>query len=461
MLEVGHSSLDILMRLHFYLERMKIRALLATLILTGPLIARPWTEAASGRKIEADYVSADAQSVTLAVKGGKTFKIELARLSAEDNAFVKQQLSAATPGATGARKTKIEDRFEDIQIKSADAIPASGEAHPALGPVDAAVRAFMMEKGMGAVSFALSKDGKLLHDRAFGWADADLKTPLQPGLKMRLASMTKPVVMAAIKTLFEAGKLKPDDIAFNVLELGQYKEAKGCDERWQKVTVQHLLDHKGGWDRDVSGDFTSDREIPEMFRVKTEDQTPEHVMRYGLTKRFDFEPGGRYAYCNYGYILLVRIIEKVSGQKFMDYLHATVCKEAKTPSFSLSSSDARDRQPDEIWYCYAPEYPRRTVPLPFRTEARDGAGILACTAADYCRFLESYSVIGNARRPGGKYRGAFAGSHPGVCAICSQREDGINYAVICNRREGAKSEWNEELRKAVDDALAKVVAEVK
>ncbi|MGV3658673.1 MAG: serine hydrolase domain-containing protein [Prosthecobacter sp.] len=439
---------------------MKVHAFLATLLLASPLLARPWTEAASGRKIEAEYVSADAQSVTLSVKGGKTFKIELARLSAEDKAFVRQKLSAvrATPAA---KATRIEDRFEDIQIKAAGDISVSGEAHPALGSVDDAVRAFMAEKGIGAVTFALSKDGKLLHDRAFGWADADLKTPLQPGVKMRVASMTKPVVMAAIKTLFDAGKLKPEDIAFKVLDLGQYKESKGCDERWQKVTVQHLLDHKGGWDRDVSGDFTSDREIPEMFRVKTEDQTPEHVMRYGLTKRLDFDPGERYAYCNYGYILLVRIIEKVSGQKFMDYLHATVCKEAKTLSFSLSSTDARDRQSGETWYCYAPEYPRKTVPLPFRTEARDGAGILACTAADYCRFLESYSVIGNARRPGGRYRGAFSGSHPGVSAICSQREDGINYAIICNRREGSKSEWNEELRKAVDAALAKVAADMK
>lgn len=435
---------------------MKISALLATLLLlTQTLTARTWTEAASGRKIEAEYVSADEQSVTIAAPGGRSFKIELARLSADDRTFVQQKL-----GASKAAETKAEDSFENIQVKAGE-IPVAGEAHPALAAVDEAVRAFMAEKGIGAATFALSKDGKLLHDRAFGWADADLKNPLQPGVKMRLASMTKPVVMAAIKTLFEGGKLKPEDLVFDVLELGQYKEAKGCDERWQKVTVQHLLDHKGGWDRDVSGDFTSDREIPEMFRVKTEDQTPEHVMRYGLTKRFDFEPGGRYAYCNYGYILLVRIIEKVSGQKFMDYLHATVCKEAKAPSFSLSSSDARDRQSGEIWYCYAPEYPRKTVPLPFRTEARDGAGILACTAADYCRFLENYSVIGNARRPGGRYRGAFSGSHPGVCAICSQREDGINYAVICNRREGAKSEWNEELRKAVDDALAKVVAEVK
>lgn len=327
--------------------------------------------------------------------------------------------------------------------------------------MDEAIRKFMVEKGIGAVTVAVSKDGKILHDRALGWADADLKIPLQLGVRMRVASMTNPVVQAALKTLITEGKIKADDGVFALLNLSQYPEAKGCDERWQRVTLQHLLDHKGGWDRDQSGDFTFKDDIAETFKVKNDAMVPEHVVRYGLLQNFDFEPGERYAYCNYGYILLVRVIEKVSGQTFFDYLGETVCKEAGITSFSLSRSDARDRQPGEIWYSYHPEYPRKTVPLPFRTEARDGAGVLACTAADYCRFLEHYSVLGNLRRPGGKYRGSFNGSHPGVTAICAQREDGINYAVICNRRGQGSASWNNELCQAVDEALEKVAAQLK
>ncbi len=435
---------------------MKIRVLLTALLLNQSLSARTWTEATSGRKMEAEFVSGDATTVTLSLKGGKVFKLELNRLSPEDRTFVREKLQSSTPSS----KPKTEDSFEDIKIK-ADAIPANGEAHPALTPVDAALRTCMAEKGIGAATFALSKNGKILHDRAFGWADASLKTPLQPGVKMRVASMTKPIVQAAIKTLFTTGKLKADDLVFPVLDLSQYKEDKDCDERWQRVTIQHLLDHKGGWDRDQSGDFTFKPDIADTFSVKLDQLTPEHVVRYGLTQKLDFDPGERYAYCNYGYILLVRVIEKISGQPFIDFLHATVCKEAEAPSFSLSSSDARERQPGEIWYCYHPEYPQKTVPLPFRTEARDGAGVLACTAADYCRFLESYSVLGNARRPGGKYRGSFNGSHPGVTAICGQREDGINYAIICNRRGEGKTDWNGDLRKAVEAALEQVATELK
>ena len=445
------------------MKRLPVRITgLLLLLAIGNLQARTWTEAATGKKIDAEFVSADATNLTIALQGGKTFTLELSRLSAEDQAFVRQQQQPKpAAAAAGPQTAKSEDRFDDLPKLTLAKIPSAGDAHPALAAVDEAVRKFMVEKGIGAVTFSLSQGGNILHDRAFGWADADLKTPLQPGVKMRVASMTKPVVQAAIKTLITDGKLKADDLVFPVLDLGQYKEAKGCDERWQRVTIQHLLDHKGGWDRDKSGDFTFDTQIADTFRVKPNEMIPEHVMRYGMTRKLDFEPGERYAYCNYGYILLVRVIEKVSGQKFMDYLHATVCKVAETPSFSLSSSDARDRQSGEIWYSYHPEYTRKTVPLPTRTEARDGAGVLACTTSDYCRFLDHYSILGNLRRPGGQYSGSFSGSHPGVTAICSQRVDGINYAIICNRRGTGGAEWNDELRKAVDTELEKVAAKLK
>ncbi len=423
------------------------------------LQGRTWTEAATGKKIEAEFVSADAQRVTVTLHGGGNVTIDLARLSEADRLFIQQQSKPKAVATASA--AKAEDRFDDVKKLSADKIPTTGESLAALAAVDQAILDFMAEKGVAAVTFAVSKGGQILHDRAFGWADADLKAPLQPGVKMRLASMTKPVVKAAITTLFTDGKLKPDDLVFPLLELGQYPEAKGCDARWQRITIQHLLDHKGGWDRSISGDFTFNADVADTMKVKLDALTPEHLMRYGMRQKFDFDPGEREAYCNYGYILLVRVIEKVSGQKFIDYLHSTVCKESKAPSFSLSTSDARERQPGEIWYHYHPEYPRKAVPLPFRTEARDGAGVLACTAADYCRFLESYWISGAPRLPGFKYNYSFSGSHPGVTAICSQRPDGINYTAICNRRGGGTTDWNGELRIAIDAALEKVAAELK
>lgn len=95
------------------------------------------------------------------------------------------------------------------------------------------------------------------------------------------------------------------------------------------------------------------------------------------------------------------------------------------------------------------------MPLGFRTEARDGAGVLACTAADYCRFLETYWISGKPRTTG-SYRYTFNGSHPGLTAICAQRADGLNYAAICNRRSTGSADWHDDLRKLIDAALDKM-----
>ncbi|MBB5038716.1 serine hydrolase domain-containing protein [Prosthecobacter dejongeii] len=435
---------------------------LSLIVTAAPAAVRTWTEAATGKKIEATFVSATGQTVTVTVAGGRSFTLERARLSPEDQAFVQQQLTtaAAPPAATANRKAK--DRFEDVKKLTAEDIPVSGLAHPALAAVDAAVVQFMVEKGVPAVTFALSKKGEVVHDRAFGWADAGLKTPLQPGVKMRLASLTKPVVKAAIQTLVAAGKLKPEDRVFELLELAQYKEAQGCDPRWSKVTLQQLLDHQGGWDREAAGDLTTrSTAIMALFRLKTAEIEPMHVVRYGLTLPLDFDPGAKESYCNYGYILLARVVEKISGQPFIGYVQSSVGQAAKASSFSLSRTDARDRQPDEIWYCYHPEYPQEEVPLTFRTEARDGAGVLACTAADYCRFLETYWISGQVRAPGQRASYAFNGSHPGVTAVCAQRADGLNYTALANRREGAPADWNGDLRKLIDTALETVAVQVK
>src|SRR5690606_4030525 len=103
-------------------------------------------------------------------RGGGTFELALERLSPADRDFIRQQTLPAAPARVS------EDCFDDIRLKKTDDVPASGEAHEALAAVDEAIRAFMVEKGVGAVSFAVSRGGKILHDRAFGWAEADMKT---------------------------------------------------------------------------------------------------------------------------------------------------------------------------------------------------------------------------------------------------------------------------------------------
>jgi N-acyl-D-amino-acid deacylase len=373
-------------------------------------------------------------------------------------------LTCSALPAVAANSKPGNDRFTDVPPLVREKIPASGTAHAALQAVDNAILDFIVAKGIPATSFALSKDGKILHNRAFGWGDAELKTPLQPGLSMRLASITKPINRAAIQTLIDGGKLKLDDRVFDVLELGKLAPAK-LDLRWKDVTIQHLLDHKGGWDRGTSGDFTyRSKAICDELHIPLRKMEPMHLVKWALERPLDFDPGARSVYSNFGYILLARVVEKKSGQGFVEFLRSTVGATAGMTTLMQSRSDPEDRLPGEVWYCLHPEFSRPESPLTLRSESKDGSGALACSAEDYCRFLDHYTVLGNPRRAGGRYVGTFFGSTPGVTSVCSQRPDGINYTVICNRRlngmPGAEEGWNAELKKAIDLALESVAGKL-
>ena len=96
------------------------------------------------------------------------------------------------------------------------------------------------------------------------------------------------------------------------------------DDRWKKVTILHLLQHRGGWDRDKSFDpmFRSPT-ICEELKVEPP-ADPDAIIRYMLRQPLDFDPGERYAYSNFGYCLLGRVIEKVSGSGYEDYVKKEV-----------------------------------------------------------------------------------------------------------------------------------------
>ncbi|MEI9897923.1 MAG: serine hydrolase [Chthoniobacter sp.] len=398
---------------------------------------RLWTDRNSNRTWVAELLKAADGVATLRGQNGQILSVPVASLSNSDQEYLARQhagvqTSAATAwsSAEPAKRGRMRDRFDIVPAFSAEKIPLQGLADPRLAAVDEAVRKTMAEHGFVAVSFAVAKGGVLLHERAFGWGDADLKTPFPTGLAMRLASISKPLTAAGIYTLVEQGKLKLTDKVATVLNLHH----PGMDPRWKEITIQHLLLHQGGWDRNQSGDFAYQSDVVcHDLRIPLARMKPDDLVKWALDKRLDFDPGARSEYSNFGYILLARVIEKLSGQSFVDALNSTIGRESGMTTLLLSRSDARDRTPRETWYCYHPEVPRPVDLLPVRHEAMDGSADLACSAADYCRFLSHYSITGRklADSPG-KY--VFFGSTYGCLSVCVQYPNGVCFAAISNRR---------------------------
>ena len=298
---------------------------------------------------------------------------------------------------------------------SAGDFSVTGDEQPQLTGFDAWMKAFMAEHKIPGGSLAIVREGKLIYSRGFGWADRDAKEPVQPESLFRIASVSKPITAVAILKLVEQGKLKLDDKVLDHLSFEPHlEEGKTFDERWNEVTIAHCLSHAGGWDRDVSYDpmFQAIR-MAKSLRVDLP-ILPEHIIRYQLGQPLDFNPGERYAYSNFGYSLLGRIIEKVTGQPYEKYVQQEVLRPLGITQARIGGSlldqrtsgevryyDVQDRQGTAI---VGPGAGETKVPISYgvwRQETLDSHGGWIASASDLARFAAAFDMIDEGKRTRG------------------------------------------------------------
>ncbi|MCC2667636.1 MAG: beta-lactamase, partial [Armatimonadetes bacterium] len=211
---------------------------------------------------------------------------------------------------------------------------------------DREMEAFMQTRGVPGGALAVVKDGRLVYAKGYGWADRDRQEKVQADSLFRIASISKPVTAVAVLKLVEQGKLRLSDRAFDLVRLAPVLPAgKTQDRRLAGITIRQLLEHSGGWDRDKSFD--------PMFRPTLIAETvgapapagPEAVIRYMLGQPLDFDPGTRFAYSNFGYCVLGRVIEKVSGMPYEEYVRKNVLAPAKITTMRIGATLESGRAP--------------------------------------------------------------------------------------------------------------------
>jgi len=155
----------------------------------------------------------------------------------------------------------------------------------------------------GAVLIA--RNGAPIFAEAYGLADRERVTRNTVKTRFRLGSITKMFTGVATLQLVEAGKVRLDD------PLGKYLSDFPQKEVATKVAVEHLLNHTSG-----TGDIFG----PEFDARRMQLRTLSDFAKLQEDKGLRFEPGTRWEYSNYGFILLGVLIEKVSGQTYYDYV---------------------------------------------------------------------------------------------------------------------------------------------
>jgi N-acyl-D-amino-acid deacylase len=324
--------------------------------------------------------------------------------------------------------------------------PMTGKADPAFADLDREVLAFMERTRAQAAAVAVSRDGTLLYSRGYGHRDRARRAPTPPDAVFRIGSVTKPVTAAAALELVREGKLDLDAKVFDVLKLESLARGR-IDSRWKQATVRHLLEHKGGWDKDRTFDPMFRGPLIQRDLGLARRLTPADVIRWMLSRPLQFDPGEREAYSNFGYCLLGRVIEKASGKSYGEAVTEFVLKPWEIDDIRLAKSPAERA----VWYAPTDGLP----PL----ELLDSCGGLTASAPALAAFLRRYWPDGSRREKGQPFQGHFFGSLSGGTALAQQRADGVDVVVLLNARRDRQAEADQQLLlKKVTAAVDKAIA---
>lgn len=324
---------------------------------------------------------------------------------------------------------------------------------------DAILEGFSELHGIRSSALAIMKDGNVVYEGVSGFMDAGHNTPTVSNVMMRVASVSKSVTAAAVRQLAADGLLALDARAFDLgqpegglLSLQPFPSLG--DARLINITVEHLLLHEAGWDRNSAADWVF-REI-EIARTMSVSSPPgrENTVRYVLGKPLQFDPGSETVYSNVGYLVLGLIIERVSGKDYLTYVRENIFAPLGIPAEDviLARTFPQDRSIREPWYD-APGLARNVfdpngppVKRPdggWDAEAKIAEAGLVTTTRALLEFADEYVVRGSrigSRRIGRVRSGWWGwqgGTLSGTNALVYQSGGGVNYVILFNRRAAA------------------------
>ena len=157
-------------------------------------------------------------------------------------------------------------------------------------------------------SILVAKNGKLLFNKEYGYANFKEKTKIDKYSAFQLASVSKQFTATAVFILYERGKLDLDDLVTKYYPNFPYEE----------VTIRHLMNHTAG----LPKYFWLAEHKWENEKAPTNDEMMQLLADHDV-ERF-FRPGRNFDYSNTGYFVLASIIEKISNMEYADFLEANI-----------------------------------------------------------------------------------------------------------------------------------------
>lgn len=240
--------------------------------------------------------------------------------------------------------------------------------------IDNRILAWMTAMNSPGVQVAITKNEKLVYLKSYGLADKENNNSVANNSLFRIASVSKPITQAAILHLVQSGKLSLNDKVFGAdgILKTTYGSKQYSDEL-KSITVRHLVEHKaGGW--------TNDNQDP-MFLPNNLTQT--EIINYVLDNRpLQHVPGSTYLYSNFGYCLLGRVIEAVTGESYEDFVKKSLLTPSGISEMRVGNGTLAGRFANEVKY-----YNDQFDPYSYNISRMDSHGGWIANAKDLAKLL--------------------------------------------------------------------------
>ena len=255
---------------------------------------------------------------------------------------------------------------------------------PTLNDFSKTLEEFRTNKDIPGMQIIVVKNENKLFEKNYSkkdvlvW-DKKIDIDVNSNTLFRIASVTKSITAIGIMHLIELGKLKFDDKMINILIKGNIVNANEIyDSRMYDITIRDLLRHSGGWDTTMGLDLTvpyaKNINAP-LILAKLAPFDPQYdaikiagkngklanaidLINFMMHFPLNFTPGTREKYSNFGYNILGRIIEVITGLPYEEYIKKTIFIPSKFehPAF-IGDVQIQNKHPDEVFYYDGPSDP--------------------------------------------------------------------------------------------------------
>ena len=202
-------------------------------------------------------------------------------------------------------------------------------------------KSLMAKFVMPGAQVAITKNEKLVYLKSFGFSDKSSNEMVTDGSLFRIASISKPITALAILKLVSQNKLSLTDKVFGASTiLGTEYGSLEYSSREERITVLHLLEHKSGFTNDPYDIMFDDISLSHKNLIDTVLDTRDPSS----------SPGGSYYYSNFGYCVLGRIVEKISGMGYEEYVIEELLKPMGIDNMRIGGNTLNEKYENEVTY---------------------------------------------------------------------------------------------------------------